>query len=181
MNEEEIEEIEDDWIEEYANPGTDTYSDTYPTKNITIQLLYINIEGVIDTQIKYKYIASNNRITREEIQRIVRENNVSNDKKYRLYFLASFNIYNDTDTETDTETGNYFKRYTCIEDIIFKENGIYGETDTLYLIYHENPQLATYIPSLKIPYYSDKHLRKTRSKEGTSNKNRKTRTINKTK
>ena len=179
MNGEEIEEIEDDWIEEYANPGTET--DTYAIKNITIKLLYINIEGVIDTQIKYKYIAKNNRITREEIQRIVRENNVSNDKKYRLYFLASFNI--DTDTDPDTDTDKYFKRYTSIEDIIFKENGIYGETDTLYLIYHENPQQETYIPSLKIPYYSDKHLRKTRSNPGTSNKNknRKTRTNNKTK
>lgn len=185
MNGEEIEEIEDDWIEEYANPGTDihSYSDTYAIKNITIQLLYINIEGVIDTQIKYKYIAKNNMITREELHRIVSENNISNDKKYRLYFLASFNICNDADRDTETErdTDNYFKRYTSIEDIIFKENGIYGETDTLYLIYHEKPKQETYIPSLKIPYYSDKHLRKTRSKEGTSNKNRKIRTNNKTK
>ena len=110
-------------------------------------------------------------ITQTEIQRITRENNISNDKKYRLYFLASFNICNDNDND------NYFKRYNSIKDIIFKENGIYGETDTLYLIYHENPKQATYTPSLKIPYYDNKHLRKTRSNPGNYNKNKKTRAI----
>ena len=164
----EMDEMDDKWITNYNTKPI--YS------RLTITHLYINIDGVIDNQINHKYKLINNIISKREIEELIKENTNYNNKTYKLYFLSKFNINKSIiEQEQEQEQEEYFKNYNKIEDIVFEENGFYNVINTLYLIYHEKLQKTTYVPSLKIPYYTEKHLRLTRS--NNSNNSKKTRAI----
>ena len=162
-----IDSIDDNWIDEYK---------TTSITRLSIHHLYININGILDMLKKDKYRMKNNTITKREIEYLIKENINYNNKNYKLYFLSKFNInksiLEQEDLPIENDTNTYFTTYNQLEDITFETNGFYNETNTLYLIYHEKPEINTYIPTLKIPYYTEKHLRKTNTKKSSHQKNK---------
>jgi hypothetical protein len=89
-----FDELNDDWIQKFDEKDR-LYKDFYPEDIyfINFQIIYLNTLNEIE-KVKFEsFLLSNqNTVTREELIRMIKDHNIENNKKYKLFSLLKFNL-----------------------------------------------------------------------------------------
>ena len=139
------------WIKKYKEENN-KYKDFYKEKVVSVNLyfVYINsnkyIRKISNTLF---YLENTGIINKDNIMSLIKQKQIYNNKKYKLYFLYKFNI--DIDTEeiehfvkekdinsTNIYSNKFLKLESYMNDIEFKDTiNIFQDLNAMYFIFHE--------------------------------------------
>ena len=160
---------------------------------LKIYNIYVNKNNILTDISNETIMIYDDVIRRSDLIKLIKKNSISCDKHYKLYFLLKFNVdisyeylNNFLDDGFEDRLENVIHDYvvsggddcvvdsSCfftvckdISDIAFiYEVAFLRKLASLYFIYFEkcDAEHVEYIPALKIPYYTDKKNRATKSK-----------------
>ena len=140
------EEIDDNWLNSYKMLEND-YNDFYKknTENIEMFFFYVNRENELESINKINYILDNkSKITKNNIIKVIKENQFKNNKKYKVKYIVKYNITLEPDEiihmlNVDNKEGNNFiSNESYNNDIHFSDTVcILQDLNSLYIIFTE--------------------------------------------
>ena len=143
-------ELDDSWIEEYELKEKD-FQKFYkePVETVEIIFLYINKEGELEKIEKtHCLLETDNKIDRDELISIIKENIVDNKIKYSLLSILQHNIDLDPndlgkyltkhDTEETLKENQYLQVISDISDLHFKDSiTLFRDLDSVFVVFYE--------------------------------------------
>ena len=137
--------MDTDWIEEYENEDS-SYDLFYPVtlSKIKVNILYINNRNELEKmREELIYLSVPNRITKEELLRLIKRYDISDTIKYKLVSILVYNIdIQHTELKNylcGSEKYNFITNLRNIEDYELKPTLKYLEkVNNLYIIFSEN-------------------------------------------
>ena len=168
-------ELDNSWIEEYELKEKD-FEKFYkePVETVEIIFLYINKQGELEKIKKTHFLLeTDNKIDRDELISIIKENIVDNKIKYSLLSILQHNIHLDPndlgkyltkdDTEETLKENEYLQVISDISDLHFKDSiTLFRDLDSVFIIFYETTKKLKKSLTKKI-YLSSKN-RKTKRK-----------------
>ena len=168
-------ELDNSWIEEYELKEKD-FEKFYkePVETVEIIFLYINKEGELEKIKKTHFLLeTDNKIDRDELISIIKENIVDNKIKYSLLSILKHNIDLDPndlgkyltkdDTEETLKENEYLQVISDISDLHFKDSiTLFRDLDSVFIVFYETTKKLK--KSLTKKIYLSSKTRKT-SKE----------------
>jgi hypothetical protein len=170
--------IDDSWVTEYKN-AEECYNEFYNEKinNIKVFFMYINTDKTI-VNVRRESLSLNNEsiLTRERLITIIKDKQMLNNIKYKLFSIVRYNInlqpdeindfLRDSPSKNNEEIYNnrFFIDEKVIHDIYFSDTiTIFQDLNALYIIFKEYDK-TKYLYTKKLKHYIRKH-RHTRNKK----------------
>jgi len=169
--------FDDSWINEYELNEKDFEKFyTQPVSSIEVVFLYINKENELEKIKKKKHVLeTKNKLSREKLIKIIKENIVDHKIKYSLLSILQHNI-----TLNPNELGSYltneeidmnehsenvfFNLVSEIDDIYFEDSiSFFRSLDSIFVIFYESTKKLRKNSTKKI-YLSNSTHRKTKKK-----------------
>lgn len=145
INDDEIMDIT--WINNYENENKD-YDPFYPenAKKIKVSILYVNKKKELEKiNEKMVYLRTENKITREEFVRIIKENEKMDKLKYKLLGIVIYNIelkHRDLRNYMMVpEKYDFITNLRNIDDYVLRPTiNCLQEINNIYVIFNEQPE-----------------------------------------
>ena len=150
---EEEEEFDTSWIDNFKKDN-ETYSDFYTEEvtNITLFFIYINNKNDVENLSRDLMILDRkNTVIRDQLIQIIKQNQIHNNNKYKLFSLLKYNIdiepeeiYNFINNKDDSSfSKRFFIQEKYLNDIIYKNTiNIFQDLNSLFFIYKETLPIA---------------------------------------
>ena len=150
---EEEEEFDTSWIDNFKKDN-ETYSDFYTEEvtNITLFFIYINNKNDVENLSRDLMILDRkNTVMRDQLIQIIKQNQIHNNNKYKLFSLLKYNIdiepeeiYNFINNKDDSSfSKRFFIQEKYLNDIIYKNTiNIFQDLNSLFFIYKETFPIA---------------------------------------
>jgi len=166
-----IENLDESWIIEYENQYN-IYNNYYKEdiNYIKLSCIYLNsINGIENVKEEMIILSQKNILSRVEILRFIKNNNIRNSLQYNLLFLLKYNIDLDPiNLYTFLKNPNnisYLTSVTMINDIIFKPTiTLFHDLNNLIIIFYpktNNSQTITKKVYIKKSINKNKTIRNT--------------------
>ena len=139
--------LDDEWINEF-NKTDKLYQDFYKDDlyYINLRVIYINRENEIDKIKHESYLMNNpNKISSEEIIKILKKNSIDNDRRYTLLSILKYNINLDPEEIQiylrNGENKKYLSIIKNIDTITFERTiNMFHDLNDLILMFYEKSQ-----------------------------------------
>jgi hypothetical protein len=141
--------LNDDWITDFEKTDKlyeDFYKDDLYYTNV--HYIYINRSNEIEKIKQESFLFSvKNRITREELLGILKNNSIQDTKKYSLLSILKYNITLDPNDITkflnSVNDETFLKPVTLIDEVYFDKsiNMLHDLNDVLFLFYEKSNEL----------------------------------------
>ena len=136
--------MDTDWIEEYENEDS-SYELFYPEAlfKIKVNILYVNTRNELEKmREELIYLSVPNRITKEELLRLIKRYNISDTIKYKLVSIIVYNVdiqHNELKNYLyGPDKYNFITSLRNIEDYELKPSIKYLEkVNNLYIVFNE--------------------------------------------